>query len=81
MTKSGNLVILNDKVTLQFSVWKANSGSCTTIQCLFHCFQAIIFFGQVVASYILSFAISLAFEAPVVSLLKIVAPERRKKSQ
>ncbi|PNF31216.1 hypothetical protein B7P43_G14861 [Cryptotermes secundus] len=43
--------------------------------------MTIIFFGQVVASYILSFVVSLAFEAPVVSLLKIVAPERRKKSQ
>ncbi|KDR09103.1 Nose resistant to fluoxetine protein 6 [Zootermopsis nevadensis] len=41
----------------------------------------IIFFGQVTASYILSFIVSLAFEAPMVSLLKIVAPERRKKSQ
>lgn len=42
---------------------------------------AIVFFGQVVASYILSFVVSLAFEAPFVQLLKIVAPDRRKKSQ
>ncbi|KAJ9587034.1 hypothetical protein L9F63_019376, partial [Diploptera punctata] len=35
----------------------------------------IIFFGQAVAAYILSFIVSLMFEAPVVSLLKILNPE------
>ena len=63
------------EITSQFQQEKTNAGHR-----LFCLFQAIIFFGQVVASYLLSFIISLAFEAPVVSLLKIVAPEKRKKS-
>ncbi|XP_058791730.1 O-acyltransferase like protein isoform X2 [Phymastichus coffea] len=37
----------------------------------------ITFFGQVVASYILSFVISISFEAPVVSMLKILSPKKR----
>lgn len=40
----------------------------------------IIFLGQVVASYILSFIVSIAFEAPVVSMLRILtklAPAHR----
>ncbi|KAG4072042.1 hypothetical protein HA402_015541 [Bradysia odoriphaga] len=40
--------------------------------------MVITFFGQVVASYILSFIISLSFEAPVVTMLKIVTPNRKK---
>ncbi|XP_047103492.1 O-acyltransferase like protein-like [Schistocerca piceifrons] len=38
----------------------------------------ILFSGQVVASYILSFILSLAFEAPIVSLLKLFAPDKSK---
>jgi hypothetical protein len=44
----------------------------------FH-FQITNFFGQVVASFLLAFAISLAFEAPVVTMLKIIAPNRKKR--
>lgn len=33
----------------------------------------IIFMGQAVAAYILSFVLSIAFEAPAVSLLRIIA--------
>ncbi|EEB17783.1 conserved hypothetical protein [Pediculus humanus corporis] len=35
-----------------------------------------LFFGQIVASYILSFIISLLFEAPPVALLRIISPTR-----
>ncbi|XP_075226841.1 O-acyltransferase like protein [Lycorma delicatula] len=38
----------------------------------------VIFFGQLVASYLLAFVISLAYEAPIVSLLRIVSPTKRK---
>lgn len=41
--------------------------------------QVITFFGQVVASYILSFVVSLSFEAPVVTMLKIMTPNRKKR--
>ncbi|XP_012280253.1 O-acyltransferase like protein isoform X2 [Orussus abietinus] len=41
----------------------------------------ITFFGQVVLSYFLSFVISVSFEAPVVSMLKILAPKKRKRIQ
>lgn len=34
--------------------------------------MVIIFLGQVVASYVLAFIISLVFEAPVVSMLRIL---------
>lgn len=35
-------------------------------------FQMILYFGNAVASFLLSFFISLTFEAPVVNLLKIM---------
>ncbi|XP_066593755.1 nose resistant to fluoxetine protein 6-like isoform X2 [Prorops nasuta] len=41
----------------------------------------ITFLGQVVLSYFLSFVISVSFEAPVVSMLKILAPRKRKRIQ
>lgn len=41
----------------------------------------IMFLGQLVLSYALSFVISIAFEAPVVSMLKIVSPKKRKRIQ
>ncbi|KAJ6620116.1 Nose resistant to fluoxetine protein 6, partial [Pseudolycoriella hygida] len=41
--------------------------------------MVITFFGQVVASYILSFIVSLSFEAPVVTMLKILTPNRKKR--
>lgn len=34
-------------------------------------FQLILYFGNLVASYLMSFCISIAFEAPIVNLLKI----------
>jgi hypothetical protein len=36
-------------------------------------FQAVIFFGQTCASYLLSFIVSLSFEAPVCALLRILS--------
>lgn len=39
----------------------------------------ITFFGQVVCSYVLSFVVSLSFEAPVVTMLKILTPNRKKR--
>lgn len=42
-----------------------------------HFFQAILFFGIAVASYAVSLALSLLFEAPMVSLLRIVHPLRQ----
>ncbi|KAF7990013.1 hypothetical protein HCN44_008687 [Aphidius gifuensis] len=39
----------------------------------------IVFIGQVVLSYVISFIVSLAFEAPVVSMLKIVSPKKKKR--
>ncbi|XP_031849499.1 O-acyltransferase like protein-like [Nomia melanderi] len=41
----------------------------------------ITFLGQMVLSYILSFIISLSFEAPIVSMLKILSPKKRKRIQ
>lgn len=41
----------------------------------------VMFFGQVVTSYIISFIVSLSFEAPVVSMLKILSPKKRKRIQ
>lgn len=41
----------------------------------------ITFLGQLVLSYVLSFVVSIAFEAPVVSMLKIVSPKKRKRIQ
>lgn len=40
-----------------------------------------MFLGQLVASYILAFLLSITFEAPIVSLLKIVSPTKRNKLQ
>jgi hypothetical protein len=39
--------------------------------------QLILYFGNLVASYLLSFCISLALEAPVVNLLKIAFTNNR----
>ncbi|XP_076232213.1 nose resistant to fluoxetine protein 6-like [Calliopsis andreniformis] len=41
----------------------------------------ISFFGHFVLSYLLSFIISLSFEAPIVSMLKILSPKKRKRIQ
>ncbi|EZA56840.1 Nose resistant to fluoxetine protein [Ooceraea biroi] len=41
----------------------------------------ITFLGQLVLSYALSFIVSVTFEAPVVSMLKILAPKKRKRIQ
>ncbi|XP_011155276.1 O-acyltransferase like protein isoform X2 [Harpegnathos saltator] len=41
----------------------------------------ITFLGQLVLSYVLSFVISISFEAPVVSMLKILSPKKRKRIQ
>ncbi|XP_022169474.1 nose resistant to fluoxetine protein 6-like [Myzus persicae] len=38
---------------------------------------AILFLGQIVVSYIFAFILSIAFEAPIVSLLKLVSPTKR----
>lgn len=45
----------------------------------FFSFQLITFLGQLVLSYALSFVISISFEAPVVSMLKILSPKKRKR--
>ncbi|KAI4486403.1 hypothetical protein M0804_005773 [Polistes exclamans] len=41
----------------------------------------ITFLGQLILSYFLSFIVSVSFEAPVVSMLKILAPKKRKRIQ
>ncbi|XP_055389998.1 nose resistant to fluoxetine protein 6-like [Condylostylus longicornis] len=41
--------------------------------------MVITFFGLVVCSYLLSFIVSLSFEAPVVTMLKILSPNRKKR--
>ncbi|XP_036343941.1 nose resistant to fluoxetine protein 6-like, partial [Rhagoletis pomonella] len=41
--------------------------------------MVILFFGLVVASYLLSFVVSMSFEAPVVTMLKILSPSRKKR--
>uniref|UniRef100_A0A1B0FQH3 Nose resistant-to-fluoxetine protein N-terminal domain-containing protein n=1 Tax=Glossina morsitans morsitans TaxID=37546 RepID=A0A1B0FQH3_GLOMM len=41
--------------------------------------MVIMFFGFVVASYLLSFVVSMSFEAPVVTMLKILSPSRKKR--
>lgn len=41
-------------------------------------FQIVLFFGHVVLSFLLAFVISLSFEAPVVTMLKILTPNRKK---
>ncbi|KAL6448103.1 hypothetical protein ACFW04_000260 [Cataglyphis niger] len=40
---------------------------------------AITFIGQLVLSYVFSFIISITFEAPVVSMLKILSPKKRRR--
>lgn len=40
--------------------------------------QLILYFGNLVASYLASFCISLAFEAPVVNLLKIAFVSKKR---
>lgn len=42
--------------------------------------QVIYFFGQTVSSYVLAFIVSVMFEAPVVTMLKIVSPNRKKRA-
>ncbi|XP_053691463.1 O-acyltransferase like protein [Sabethes cyaneus] len=37
-----------------------------------------LYLGQVVSSYVLAFIVSLSFEAPVVTMLKIMSPSRKK---
>lgn len=37
-----------------------------------------MFFGHMVLSFLLAFIISLSFEAPVVTMLKILTPNRKK---
>ncbi|KNC30260.1 hypothetical protein FF38_14520 [Lucilia cuprina] len=41
--------------------------------------MVVMFFGFVVASYLLSFVVSMSFEAPVVTMLKILSPSRKKR--
>lgn len=41
--------------------------------------QVVMFFGLTVASYFLSFVVSMSFEAPVVTMLKILSPSRKKR--
>ncbi|XP_034948317.1 O-acyltransferase like protein-like [Chelonus insularis] len=41
----------------------------------------ITFIGQLVLSYLVSFVVSLCFEAPVVSMLKILSPKKKKRIQ
>ncbi|XP_012232421.1 nose resistant to fluoxetine protein 6 isoform X2 [Linepithema humile] len=41
----------------------------------------ITFLGQIVLSFALSFVVSVTFEAPVVSMLKILSPKKRKRIQ
>ncbi|XP_011314340.1 uncharacterized protein [Fopius arisanus] len=41
----------------------------------------VTFIGQVVLSYIVSFAVSLSFEAPIVSMLKILSPKKKKRME
>ncbi|XP_067638843.1 nose resistant to fluoxetine protein 6-like isoform X2 [Eurosta solidaginis] len=41
--------------------------------------MVILFFGLVVASYLLAFVVSMSFEAPVVTMLKILSPSRKKR--
>jgi hypothetical protein len=43
--------------------------------------QFILYLGNMVAAFALSFFISLAFEAPVVNLLKITTTSGKKSSQ
>ncbi|XP_052856836.1 uncharacterized protein LOC128265072 [Drosophila gunungcola] len=41
--------------------------------------MVVMFFGLTVASYFLSFMVSMSFEAPVVTMLKILSPSRKKR--
>ncbi|XP_017065097.1 uncharacterized protein LOC108103880 [Drosophila eugracilis] len=41
--------------------------------------MVVMFFGLTVASYFLSFVVSMSFEAPVVTMLKILSPSRKKR--
>ncbi|KAH8419666.1 hypothetical protein KR009_000681, partial [Drosophila setifemur] len=41
--------------------------------------MVVMFFGLTVASYFLSFLVSMSFEAPVVTMLKILSPSRKKR--
>ncbi|KAH8265136.1 hypothetical protein KR044_001562 [Drosophila immigrans] len=41
--------------------------------------MVVMFFGLTVASYFLAFVVSMSFEAPVVTMLKILSPSRKKR--
>lgn len=41
-------------------------------------FKLILYFGNLVASYLMSFCISIAFEAPIVNLLKIAFTSKKR---
>lgn len=40
--------------------------------------QIVMFFGHMMLSFLLAFIISLSFESPVVTMLKILKPNREK---
>lgn len=56
----------------QFSAWKDVNIARMFLS------KLIVYFGNLVASYLLSFCISLAFEAPVVNLLKIAFTSKKR---
>lgn len=69
----GPLHLHNDiVVSEEVRFWKSNKKSIVSFFILvFVLFKLILYFGNLVASYLMSFCISIAFEAPVVNLLKI----------
>ncbi|XP_025404922.1 nose resistant to fluoxetine protein 6-like [Sipha flava] len=59
-------------IVIRYVVMKRDSPLHLTVETV-----AILFLGQITVSYIFAFILSIAFEAPIVSLLKLVSPTKR----
>ncbi|CAH1725180.1 unnamed protein product [Aphis gossypii] len=59
-------------IIIRYVVMKRDTPLHLTVETV-----AILFLGQIVVSYFFAFILSIAFEAPIVSLLKLVSPTKR----
>jgi hypothetical protein len=59
-------------IIIRYVVMKRDSPLHLTVETV-----AVLFLGQLVVSYFFAFILSIAFEAPIVSLLKLVSPTKR----
>ncbi|XP_050548224.1 nose resistant to fluoxetine protein 6-like [Daktulosphaira vitifoliae] len=59
-------------IVIRYAIMKRDSPFHLTIESV-----TLMFLGQLVVSYFFAFLLSIAFEAPFVSLLKLVSPTKR----